>query len=376
MASLCLAGAACPVPASLAPVPAGGGSIEFFAFALAALCTSALLMMQQALPFPEAEPDQEGYLPEVGETVLVGATKVPAVVHYVGHTSFADGEWIGVEFAEAYGKNDGSVQGVRYFDAKPRHGMFLKQRLLSKVEPEATSGSDAHSSSCSESASVSGGSPAAAAAASVAAPGGSPAALASGRRQSIAEAINRISSDLTDPGRFDFEPIETHLTVLSRVELCETLWRLADRDGDGALDEEEFARAILAIDPEMDQAAASTMFQRLVGAVHEEACQADFLTPDCERMMPELFAELLNHEEGWDVSEFRLRRAIELLEEDHGVRSPAAAPRSPVCVAGQAFGGRRPSNSLVCGGLLRAARASRGWNLAAASVPAATAVRR
>ena len=37
------------------------------------------------------------------------------VVRYMGRTEFADGQWIGIELDEPYGKNDGSVSGKRYF---------------------------------------------------------------------------------------------------------------------------------------------------------------------------------------------------------------------------------------------------------------------
>ncbi|CAO1627280.1 unnamed protein product [Parajaminaea phylloscopi] len=49
-------------------------------------------------------------------------------VRYVGHPAFASSSqlWVGVEFDEPVGKNDGSVQGKRYFDCKPRHGGFVR----------------------------------------------------------------------------------------------------------------------------------------------------------------------------------------------------------------------------------------------------------
>ncbi|ORZ37430.1 CAP Gly-rich domain-containing protein, partial [Catenaria anguillulae PL171] len=47
-------------------------------------------------------------------------------VRFDGTTSFAPGRWVGVELDEPRGKNDGSVQDVRYFECKPNFGLFLR----------------------------------------------------------------------------------------------------------------------------------------------------------------------------------------------------------------------------------------------------------
>ncbi len=43
-------------------------------------------------------------------------------VKFVGETKFAPGEWIGVELDTPGGKNNGSVDGVKYFSCAGRFG--------------------------------------------------------------------------------------------------------------------------------------------------------------------------------------------------------------------------------------------------------------
>lgn len=72
-------------------------------------------------------------------------------MRYVGKTKFAPGAWVGVEYDEPIGKNDGSlvlpppspnlkfthryprysVQGERYFECRQGYGVFVRP---SKVE--------------------------------------------------------------------------------------------------------------------------------------------------------------------------------------------------------------------------------------------------
>ncbi|PIO68440.1 CAP-Gly domain protein [Teladorsagia circumcincta] len=54
-------------------------------------------------------------------------------VAYVGPTKFAPGEWIGLVLDEPLGKNDGSVQGYRYFSCTPDHGLFCKSSKLDRI---------------------------------------------------------------------------------------------------------------------------------------------------------------------------------------------------------------------------------------------------
>ncbi|KAI5969674.1 NIP100 [Candida margitis] len=58
-------------------------------------------------------------------------------IRYVGGTEFASGTWFGVELDNPVGKNDGSVQGVQYFQCQRTNGLygvFVKENLLEVVD--------------------------------------------------------------------------------------------------------------------------------------------------------------------------------------------------------------------------------------------------
>eukprot|EP00750_Incisomonas_marina_P031350 INCI8023.1.p1 GENE.INCI8023.1~~INCI8023.1.p1 ORF type:complete len:556 (+),score=89.12 INCI8023.1:172-1839(+) len=56
-----------------------------------------------------------------------------AVVQFEGKTRFAKGEWVGVRLTCATGKNDGAVQGQRYFQCRENHGVFVRPHMV--VDP-------------------------------------------------------------------------------------------------------------------------------------------------------------------------------------------------------------------------------------------------
>ena len=75
--------------------------------------------------------DETNY--HTGQRVLVGGVK-EGIVRFVGHTHFSSGVWIGVEIGEPRGKNDGSVDGERYFTCPPKQGLFAPPNRVSIIE--------------------------------------------------------------------------------------------------------------------------------------------------------------------------------------------------------------------------------------------------
>lgn len=64
---------------------------------------------------------------KVGSLVEVIGKGQRGTVAYIGTTLFASGKWVGVILDEAKGKNDGTVQGKRYFTCEENHGIFVRQ---------------------------------------------------------------------------------------------------------------------------------------------------------------------------------------------------------------------------------------------------------
>ena len=53
------------------------------------------------------------------------------VVRYIGRVEFATGIWVGLELRSPKGKHDGVVEGKRYFQTKPNHGVVIRPRKIS-----------------------------------------------------------------------------------------------------------------------------------------------------------------------------------------------------------------------------------------------------
>lgn len=69
---------------------------------------------------------------KVGSLVEVIGKGQRGTVAYIGTTLFASGKWVGVILDEAKGKNDGTVQGKRYFTCDENRGIFVRQSQVIK----------------------------------------------------------------------------------------------------------------------------------------------------------------------------------------------------------------------------------------------------
>ncbi|XP_052447501.1 CAP-Gly domain-containing linker protein 1 isoform X5 [Carassius gibelio] len=85
---------------------------------------------------PSASVPDAGEQFKLGDRVWVNGNK-PGVIHFLGETQFAPGQWAGVVLDEHIGKNDGSVSGVRYFQCDALQGIFTRPSKLSHTEGEA-----------------------------------------------------------------------------------------------------------------------------------------------------------------------------------------------------------------------------------------------
>ncbi|VDD80908.1 unnamed protein product [Mesocestoides corti] len=72
----------------------------------------------------------------VGSSVLVVGKNLKGTVAYIGTTQFSPGKWVGVVLNEPLGKNNGTVQGKRYFDCQENCGLFVRVPQSAKGSPQ------------------------------------------------------------------------------------------------------------------------------------------------------------------------------------------------------------------------------------------------
>jgi dynactin 1 len=72
----------------------------------------------------------------VGQKIRLSDSRT-GTIRFVGHTAFAQGDWVGIELDDGSGKNDGSVQGERYFDCPMGYGMFVRPTTITVLAQPA-----------------------------------------------------------------------------------------------------------------------------------------------------------------------------------------------------------------------------------------------
>ncbi|EDV19702.1 uncharacterized protein TRIADDRAFT_61755 [Trichoplax adhaerens] len=71
---------------------------------------------------------------KLGQKVEVPGRGYIGTVAYIGSTSFAPGKWVGIILDEPKGKNNGTVQGKRYFTCEDNFGMFVRPTQINILE--------------------------------------------------------------------------------------------------------------------------------------------------------------------------------------------------------------------------------------------------
>lgn len=68
----------------------------------------------------------------IGDRVLVSKVQ-PGTLRFKGLTRFAKGFWAGVELDKPEGNNNGTYDGIKYFDCREKHGIFAPPQKISHI---------------------------------------------------------------------------------------------------------------------------------------------------------------------------------------------------------------------------------------------------
>ncbi|XP_033007200.1 centrosome-associated protein 350 [Lacerta agilis] len=68
----------------------------------------------------------------IGDRVLVSNVQ-PGTLRFKGLTEFAKGFWAGVELDKPEGNNNGTYNGIQYFNCKEKHGIFAPPQKISRI---------------------------------------------------------------------------------------------------------------------------------------------------------------------------------------------------------------------------------------------------
>ena len=70
--------------------------------------------------------------PQIGDRVrVIGRNAIhEGTCKYFGTTLFREGYWVGVALDYPNGKNDGCVEGTRYFNCRPNYGLFARVQVV------------------------------------------------------------------------------------------------------------------------------------------------------------------------------------------------------------------------------------------------------
>ncbi|XP_050162590.1 centrosome-associated protein 350 isoform X7 [Myiozetetes cayanensis] len=79
----------------------------------------------------------------IGDRVLVSKVQ-PGTLRFKGLTKFAKGFWAGVELDKPEGNNNGTYDGVKYFDCKEKHGIFAPPQKISHITESVDSQLDSN----------------------------------------------------------------------------------------------------------------------------------------------------------------------------------------------------------------------------------------